>query len=83
MAIKQGRITFHAELMSAEDMRHPIRLEKFVDHPRPERVTRASIRQRPREGNRQTSNDLGLREKGKKKKKMNKNGQPPPLIKIR
>jgi len=42
MTIKQGRVAFHAELMSAEDVRHPIRLEEFVDHPRSERVTRAS-----------------------------------------
>jgi len=42
MTIKQGRVAFHAELVSAENMRHPIRLEEFVDHPRPERVTRAS-----------------------------------------
>ena len=44
MAIKQGRVAFHAELMSAEDMRHPIRLKEFVDHPRSKRITRASVR---------------------------------------
>ena len=44
MTIKQGRVAFHAELMSAEDVRHPIRLEEFVDHPRSKRVTRASVR---------------------------------------
>jgi len=42
MAIKQGRVAFHAELMSAEDMRHPVRFEEFVDHSRSEGIPRAS-----------------------------------------
>jgi len=44
MAIKQGRVAFHTELMSAEDMRHSICLEEFVDHSRSKRVPCASVR---------------------------------------
>lgn len=29
--VKEGRIPFHAELVRAEDMRHVVRLEEFVD----------------------------------------------------
>ena len=73
MAIKQGRVPFHAELMSAEDMRHPVRLEEFVDDPRSERVTRASVRHSDKgKGTTRRRSCEGLREK--KKKKMNENG---------
>ena len=73
MAVKQGRVAFHAELMSAEDMRHPIRLEEFVYHARPKRVTRSSVRHRGK------GKETAKRRKFKgcvrrKKKKMNENG---------
>lgn len=29
--VKEGRVTFHAELVCTEDVRHVVRLEKFVD----------------------------------------------------
>ena len=43
MAVKQGRVAFHAELMSAEDMRHPIGFEEFVYDARSKRVTRTPV----------------------------------------
>ena len=39
-----GTHSLHTELVSTEDMRHPIRLEEFVDHAPPEGVTCASVR---------------------------------------
>lgn len=44
MTVKQRRVAFHAELMSAQDVGHSIGFEELVDDARPKRVTRTSWR---------------------------------------
>ena len=68
VVIKQGRVAFHAKLMSAEDMRHPIRLEEFVDHPRPKRVTRASVRYNTKARKPPSVDRLGIAREEKKRR---------------
>ena len=42
MLVEKGRIPFHAELVSAENVGHIILIQEFVHHTRPERVARSS-----------------------------------------
>ena len=41
--VKEGRVAFHAELVCAEDVRHVVCLEKFVDDARAKGVSRTPI----------------------------------------